>query len=119
MTDHAAEVASHGEIRICESRCTTCIFKPGNLMHLSPGRLAAMTREALECEGHIVCHSTLDHSRAAICRGYADLPQAQQRSLALRYGAALNILTFITPQPTQDAPVNSADDTSPPHFAEQ
>ncbi|MEU2593970.1 hypothetical protein ABZ630_24915 [Streptomyces albidoflavus] len=63
-------------LRICEARCTTCIFHAGNRAHLAPGRLASLIKEALEAEGHIVCHATLDTDEPAICRGYANLPQA-------------------------------------------
>ncbi|MGW5220940.1 hypothetical protein ACWEQA_24035 [Nocardia sp. NPDC004085] len=91
-----AIVYSDNQVRVCEDRCTTCIFRPGNLMMLQPGRRSQMVRDALRNEGHIPCHSTLDQKRSAICRGFADLPAAQQRSLALRVGAALGILTYVS-----------------------
>ncbi|MEU2043697.1 hypothetical protein [Nocardia niwae] len=95
-----AIVCSDNQVRVCKDRCTTCIFRPGNLMMLRPGRRSQMVRDALRDEGHIVCHSTLDQERSAICRGFADLPAAQQRSLALRLGAALGILTYVSPGPS-------------------
>ncbi|WP_067469743.1 hypothetical protein [Nocardia amamiensis] len=91
-----AIVYSDNQVRVCEDKCTTCIFRPENLMMLRPGRRAQMVREAIRNEGHITCHSTLDQERSAICRGFADLPAAQQRSLALRLGAALGILTYVS-----------------------
>ncbi|MFV2103154.1 hypothetical protein [Micromonospora sp. LOL_024] len=57
--------------------CDTCIFKPGNPMHLDPGRLKQMVIEARGGAGYIICHSTLPYAgnpsaEPAICRGFAD-----------------------------------------------
>ncbi|MFC8906532.1 hypothetical protein [Micromonospora sp. NPDC057140] len=57
--------------------CDTCIFKPGNLMRLSEGRLRDLVAEARRNESFVVCHDTLPHYRnrdvkPAICRGFAD-----------------------------------------------
>lgn len=103
MNSPPPPVASDGEIRLCATRCDTCIYRPGNLMRLSPGRVAQMTRDALANEGHIVCHSTLDEPLAAICRGFADHPRAQ-RSLALRIGTALGMLRLVDPPAHPPAP---------------
>lgn len=80
-----------GEVRVCADLCTTCIFRPGNLMDLGPGRAAGMVRDAVADEGHIVCHKTLGTDAPAICAGFARHPQGRTRSLALRmirYGIA-------------------------------
>jgi hypothetical protein len=62
-----------GEVRLCAQMCDTCIFRPGNLMRLRPGRLADLVRSARADHGHITCHDTLgDDVPGAICRGYAD-----------------------------------------------
>ncbi|AVH20102.1 hypothetical protein [Nocardia cyriacigeorgica] len=102
--DHArtAIVYSHNEVRVCEDKCSTCIFRPGNLMRLRPGRRSQMVRDALHDEGHITCHSTLDQALSAICRGFADLPEAKARSLALRVGTALGILVYVAPEARVD-----------------
>ncbi|MBQ1022774.1 hypothetical protein [Micromonospora sp. C95] len=56
--------------------CATCIFKPGNPMHLDPGRLKQMVTEACGDAGYIICHSTLPYAGSpvppAVCRGFAD-----------------------------------------------
>jgi hypothetical protein len=65
-----------GKTRLLAEECATCIFKPGNLMHLSPGRLRQMVTEARGDAGYIICHSTLPYACSpippAICRGFAD-----------------------------------------------
>lgn len=83
-------------------KCKTCIFWPGNRMHLSPGRLKEMTDKAVSEEGHITCHDTLLYSyatrlRPAVCRGYFDHPDGNARSLALRTGRSLRTIHYQLP----------------------
>lgn len=62
--------------RLLARECATCIFKPGNPMHLEPGRLKQMVAEARGAAGYIICHSTLPYAGSAVppavCRGFAD-----------------------------------------------
>jgi hypothetical protein len=62
--------------RLLSRQCDTCIFAPGNRMHLTPGRLRELVARARHSTGYIVCHSTLPVYRPgatpAICRGFAD-----------------------------------------------
>lgn len=85
-----------GTVRLCARRCDTCIFHPGNLMYLQPGRVADMVTRARRAEGHVVCHKTLGTDAPAVCRGFADGPD-QGRSFALRLARALGTLTEISP----------------------
>lgn len=86
-------------VRVCDDLCSTCIYRPGNLMHLKPGRLQGMTDEAVEQEGHVVCHQTLGTTEPAICAGFARHPLGRLRSLALRLvrGGILTI-RYVTPK---------------------
>jgi hypothetical protein len=94
--DRRIDVAEPGEIRLCARMCDTCVFRPGNLMYLAPGRLTDMVKGAHRDEGQIVCHKTLDTEAPAICRGYADKAD-RGRSLALRIGRALGWIKEIEP----------------------
>ncbi len=88
-----------GRIRLCATRCDTCVFRPGNLMHLTPGRLKTLVETAIAKEGHIVCHDTLDHRPevpGAICRGFAQHPAAA-RSIMLRILMAARNGTLVDP----------------------
>jgi hypothetical protein len=62
--------------RLCAEKCSTCIFRPGNLMHLQPGRVRQMVRDTLAAGSYITCHATLPYadtgSEPAICRGFYD-----------------------------------------------
>lgn len=60
------------KLRVQTERCSTCIFSPGNLMSLRPGRLKDMTEQVRESEGYVTCHQTLSHERGAVCRGSFD-----------------------------------------------
>ncbi|MEU4166164.1 hypothetical protein AB0F46_04660 [Streptomyces sp. NPDC026665] len=87
-------------VRVCGHRCATCIFRPGNLMNLQPGRVAQMIKKAVADEGHIVCHKTLDTKTPAICAGFAAHPRGRIASLALRLAQA-GVLRIVTADPDQ------------------
>ncbi len=60
-------------LRVCRARCSTCIFRPGNLMELRPGRVSGMVAEAVANDGCIPCHKTLNQAApVAVCRGFYD-----------------------------------------------
>ncbi|MGW4591686.1 hypothetical protein ACWEKJ_30585 [Amycolatopsis thermoflava] len=64
--------------RLLSTKCTTCIFRPGNLMHLPPGYRDQLVQEALDRDSWIVCHATLPATgnpigTQAICRGFWDV----------------------------------------------
>lgn len=68
------QIYRHGKVHLLASKCSTCIYRPGNLMDLRPGRVEDMERDAIENEGAIVCHKTLDDPKThAICRGFWDV----------------------------------------------
>lgn len=70
--------AAGGKPRVLAAQCGTCILRPGNLMHLRPGRLADLMASAAAegCQG-MICHDTLpgcapDGYSPALCRGWYD-----------------------------------------------
>ncbi|MEV0257693.1 hypothetical protein AB0H82_25975 [Streptomyces sp. NPDC050732] len=89
-------------VRVCGDRCTTCIFRPGNLMHLEPGRVASMLKKAVAEEGHIVCHQTLGTQAPAICAGFAAHPRGRVASLALRLARA-GVLRIVPVRPDEES----------------
>lgn len=65
-----------GKPRLLSRQCSTCIGRPGNLMHLTPGRLGSMVKRGLE-QGNqgIICHQTLSYGDnpgfgGALCRWF-------------------------------------------------
>lgn len=76
-------------LRVCAEPCSTCIFRPGNLMSLQPGRVRSMIEQSLAADSFITCHKTLDGERA-VCRGFYDLHRTN--SLGLRLGAILGVI---------------------------
>ncbi|MFF8406929.1 hypothetical protein ACF06P_35540 [Streptomyces sp. NPDC015684] len=93
-----------GVVRQCADLCDTCIYRPGNLAHLKPGRVQELTQAAITAEGHVVCHATIDTPAPAICAGFARHPVGAVRSLALRLvRAGVATIQFVIP-PTKDGP---------------
>lgn len=73
--------------RVLNEKCSTCIYRPGNLMHLRAGRREDMEKGALEKDSWIVCHKTLPAAEQAvgtqaICRGFWDVNK--EKSLGCR-----------------------------------
>lgn len=82
-----------GKVHVCESMCSTCIFRPGNLMDLSPGRVQGMVSSAVKNDTAIICHSTLDGDNA-VCRGFFDRHKTQPLQMAERMG----LIELVSPQ---------------------
>lgn len=67
-----ANIADETGVRVMEAQCDTCIFHPGNLMLLQPGRVRSMVAQCKAEDGVIPCHETLSNERQAVCRGFYD-----------------------------------------------
>jgi hypothetical protein len=86
--------------RLLARMCDTCVFRPGNLMHLRQGRLHDLVEQARAAQSYIVCHSTLPGTAAegvqpAVCRGFAD----RYRTRALQVIGRLFGFTDVEPPP--------------------
>lgn len=102
--EEGVKIADHidpetGRIRLLREQCTTCIYLPGNLMHLAPGGLAAITAEARDTL--ITCHTTLPSVAPtgvlpAVCRGWYDGHGKRSR--------AIRIMTEILGEPVEVDP---------------
>lgn len=67
-------VYSDGKVHVMADKCSTCIFRPGNLMHLNPGRVKEMVEESIAEGAGIPCHKTIYDAaeQEATCRGFFD-----------------------------------------------
>lgn len=77
MPTEPKPVYHSGKVHIKAEKCETCIFRPGNLMHLTPGRVKDMVETSIAEGGGITCHKTLPYAREqaeqqATCRGFYD-----------------------------------------------
>jgi hypothetical protein len=77
-----------GRVHVCEDMCPTCVFRPGNLMCLAPGRLKALVEANVTNGGALQCHETLPHAigerrPSAVCRGFYDAAGARVQALDL------------------------------------
>ena len=89
-----------GLSRLLSERCSTCILRHGDKMHLGAEHTAAFVRQALDADSYVVCHQTLTYGDnpgfgPAICRGFFDA--YADRSLALRLLRAFSRLTEVEP----------------------
>lgn len=82
-----------GKVHVSETKCTTCIFWPGNRMRLRPGQLKELVDAARADDGYIVCHSTLPPADQAVCRGWWD--SYRQDSWLMRLAQALSIVEYV------------------------
>jgi hypothetical protein len=81
-------------VHVQADKCGTCIFRPGNLMHLKPGRVADMVQHALANDSAITCHQTLSGD-GALCSGF--FTAYAERVLPLRLARALDAITYVQP----------------------
>ncbi len=86
-------------VHVMERKCSTCIYRPGNLMKLEPGRREGMEAGAIAEQGVIPCHQTIHGSRKqeAVCRGFYDVAK---RETLLQLAERLGIIQF---DPTDEA----------------
>lgn len=75
-----------GKVHVCSTMCDTCVFRPGNLMSLNPGRLRELIEQNRKAESGLVCHGTLGTDANAICRGFYDRYPTQPLQIASRLG---------------------------------
>ena len=61
-----------GLSRLLSGRCSTCILRPGDKMHLGPEQTAAFVRRVLAEGTYVVCHQTLTYGTPGLRAG--DLP---------------------------------------------
>lgn len=68
------DVYRDGKLHVQSRMCDTCIFRPGNLMHLREGRVEDMVASCLEQQGTIPCHKNIGPGAEgqAICKGFFD-----------------------------------------------
>lgn len=94
------EVYRDGAVHVLADKCHSCIFRSvndGRITGLHPGRVAGMVLDARADENCIPCHTTIwegDGVKAAICRGYWDLPH---RPAILDLAVALGRVVYDPP----------------------
>lgn len=73
------------KVHVCKSMCDTCIFRPGNLMQLKPGRVEQMVASATRRDNAITCHSSID-GLPVVCSGFFKLHATSILQIADRLG---------------------------------
>jgi hypothetical protein len=88
-----AKTYVNGKVYVRRTQCDTCIFRPGNLMHLQEGRVDEMVTGALENESCIPCHHHLYEGQEIepVCRGFF----ARHHTVPIRLAILMNILEWV------------------------
>lgn len=89
-------VYSDGKVHVMAERCSTCVFRPGNLMNLEPGRLKQMVDQSVADGGGITCHKTIygGAEQEATCRGF--LETHGDKVPAFRLAEAMGIIEEVS-----------------------
>jgi len=91
-------VLRNGRLYVCAEMCSTCVFRPGNLMQLHRGRVAGMVRGAVKNESCIPCHHHAYTETPAVCRGFFDLHPTQPLQVLSRLG----LVTYVDAETGED-----------------
>ena len=83
-----------GMVHVLSEKCATCIFRPGNLMHLRPGRVKEMVEETKRNKSCIICHETLGTKHGAVCRGFYD----KHATLTLKIAESMGCIEWQEPK---------------------
>ena len=75
-----------GKVHVLAEQCSTCIFRPGNLMNLRRGTVKKLVAAAVADNSAIICHQTLGTRASAACRGFYDRHATQPLRIADRLG---------------------------------
>lgn len=88
---------SDGRVHVMADKCSTCVFRPGNLMRLQPGRVKEMVDGSLADQSAITCHKTLygQAEQESVCRGFFDAYGHKVQALDL--AEKIGIIEFTTP----------------------
>lgn len=88
------QVWRDGRLHVCREMCSTCVFRPGNLMSLDPGALRSIIEGNLANGAALTCHQTLPYApgggKGLICRGFFDRYKTKVAALGL--GEALDVI---------------------------
>ena len=73
-----SNVFRDGKVHVQDKKCSTCIYRPGNLMHLAADRKDRMQAEAIAGGGVIPCHQTIEAygcepGLESVCRWFFDV----------------------------------------------
>ncbi len=81
---------------VFEDKCPTCIFRPGNPMHLRDGALKNVVDGNIQLGTLLVCHETTfgQADREVMCRGFFDAygPQTSVYQIMERFNVEFEVV---------------------------
>lgn len=85
-------VYRNGFVHVNGAQCVTCVYRPGNLMHLAPGALQTIITENHAKNTALVCHENIDGDHPGVCHGF----WRTHPTMVLRLAQAIGALNFQT-----------------------
>lgn len=96
-----------GQVHVMSEKCGTCVFRPGNLMNLPPGKLKGMADHVQETGIPFSCHQTLAYSEPryrehyegmALCAGAVE--NYGEQSVIMRMAHAMDVIVEVGAYPS-------------------
>jgi hypothetical protein len=88
-----------GKVRVFDDKCSTCVFRPGNLMFLREGQFEEIIAANLKAGALLTCHQTLPYAGTGIeptaCGGFWKSYGLQ--TMAGRLAKAMIGIIFVKP----------------------
>lgn len=94
--DDTTEPYRDGRVHVMSRKCSTCVFRPGNLMRLRPGRLKELTDHTQATGIPFSRHQTLPYAES----DYVDHYGHDSTTMSLAY--ALDVVTEVPPYAPSD-----------------
>lgn len=88
---HVNRIFDGKKVHVRRAMCDTCIFRPGNLMHLEPGRVDEMVAGCGD-EGAIPCHHHLykGEEHEPVCAGF----MKKHKNMILRLAELMGVIEW-------------------------
>lgn len=106
-----------GKVHVMSEKCSSCVFRAGNPMHLPPGKFKGMAEHVKETGIPFSCHQTLAYSERryrdhyagmALCAGAVE--SYGDQSVVMRMANAMNVIVLVGTYPSSkvaDRPTES------------
>jgi hypothetical protein len=70
---------------VMPEQCKTCIFRPGNLMHLAEGTLEDMVRKTDKKDDNVICHQSEGLMGTIRCKAWCKGSVDRRPGFAVRF----------------------------------
>lgn len=94
-----------GKVHVQLEMCGSCVFRPGNQMHLRSGALRQIVDGNLALDTPLICHQTLaihpDGGNEAVCRGFFE----RYPTTPMKLAETMGLIEWVT---VEDSPMTTS-----------